>query len=154
MLRREIGLCLLSGAAFLAFFAETNTASAQSGKGSSTAVPSNYRQQIAAHIRARFDRRKVLKAEISRPGVWEGPWGLGGSRPFACAKWLFQGPWIQQNMALAFTFENGKIAETFDPGYVNPGAGGAFGAALKTSATCGKASLAYSRFPEIVGGKK
>lgn len=117
----------------------------------SVAVPSNYRQLVARYFAANIQTGKMLKAQVSRPGVWESPLGLTSSRPIVCAKWVAQGPVIQQSYSLAFTFENGKIAEAFDPGYINPGAGGAFGAALKTAATCGK--LSYGPFQEIMRSK-
>lgn len=117
----------------------------------STAVPSNYRQLVVRRLAETTDLTKVRHAEISRPGLWVGPWGLGGSRPIVCAQFKKQGPIIEQTFVFAFTFENGQIAETFDPGYVNPAAGGAFAAALKHEATCGK--LSYTAFPEIARAK-
>jgi hypothetical protein len=117
----------------------------------SSAVPANYRGLVVRYLAANNQGGKVLKAEISRPGVWESPLGLTSPRPIVCAKWVAQGPFIQQSHSLAFTFEGGKIAEVFDPGYINPAAGGAFAAALKDAATCGK--LAYGPFPEMVKAK-
>jgi hypothetical protein len=71
-------------------------------------------------------------------------------KPIACARWVARGPIIDQTHVLAFTFENGKIADTFDPTYVNP-AMGALSAALLNAATCGK--LSYAPFPELMKGK-
>lgn len=113
-----------------------------------TAVPSNYRLLVAGYLASKWDKRKILKAEISRPGDWVGPFGLGGPRPIACVQLTIQGPLIQQTLAMGFTFENGQIAEVFNPDEINPAAGGAFAAAVKNAATCGK--LAYSPFPELV----
>jgi hypothetical protein len=110
-------------------------------------VPGNYRQLVAHYFAQNLRDYNILKAEIARPGVWESPLGLTSARPIVCAKWVSQGPVIQQSHSMAFTFENGQIAEAFDPGYINPGAGGAFGAAIKDAATCGK--LTYGPFPEI-----
>jgi hypothetical protein len=148
---------LLLGAAGLLLLAAGGcaTTDAQGGGAASSskahAVPGNYRQQVARHLIADLKGGKILKAEIARPGVWESPLGLTSPRPIVCAKWVSQGPVIQQSHSLAFTFENGKIADVFDPGYINPAAGGAFAAALKDSATCGK--LSYVPFPEIVKSK-
>jgi len=114
-------------------------------------VPSNYRQLVAHYIAANVDRGKVLKAEISRPGVWDRADFVGGPRPIACARWTAQGPIIQQTYSVGFMFENGKISESFYPENINPGAGGAFGALLKNAATCG--NLAYVPFPELMKTK-
>lgn len=131
--------------------ATTDAASGKPGAiKTSTAVPPNYRQLIARHILANVDRGKVLKTEISRPGVWESPIGFFEPKPIACARWVARGPIIDQTHVLAFTFENGKIADTFDPTYVNP-AMGALSAALLNAATCGK--LSYAPFPELMKGK-
>ncbi len=116
-----------------------------------TAVPPGYRQLIARHILANVDRGKVLKAEISRPGVWESPIGMFDPKPIACARWVARGPIIDQTFTLAFTFENGKIADSFDPTYVNP-AMGAFSAMVLNAATCGK--LSFASFPELMKGKR
>ena len=113
-----------------------------------TVVPPNYRLLVAGHVASKWDRRKILKAEISAPGDWEGPFGLGSPRPIACVKLTIQGPLIQQIVAMGFTFENGQIAEVFNPDEINPAAGGAFAAAMKNAVTCGK--LVYSSFPELV----
>ena len=94
-----------------------------------------------------MDLAKLVSAEISSPGEWEGPFGLGGKRPIVCARLTIEGPIIRQTYNLGYTFQNGEIAEVFDPDSVNPAAGGAFGAALKSAATCGK--LSYSPFPEL-----
>jgi hypothetical protein len=103
---------------------------------------------VARYLAANVDRGKVLRAEISRPGLWEGPFGWGGARPIVCARWTAQGPLIQQTYSLAFMFKGGQIEETFDPNAINPAAGGAFAAAARNAATCGK--LSYAPFPELV----
>ena len=111
-------------------------------------VPANYRQLVARNILAsKMDLAKLVSAEISSPGEWEGPFGLGGKRPIVCARLTIDGPIIRQTYNLGYTFQNGEIAEVFDPDSVNPAAGGAFGAALKSAATCGK--LSYSPFPGL-----
>jgi hypothetical protein len=116
--------------------------------GGSQGVPANYRQLVARNISARkMDLVKLVCAEISSPGEWQGPFGLGGKRPIVCARLTIDGPIIRQTYNLGYTFQNGEIAEVFDPDSVNPAAGGAFGAALKSAATCGK--LSYSPFPEL-----
>jgi hypothetical protein len=144
--------CLLAPVLLLGACTTSDAGSAKPGAvKAATAVPPNYRQLMARYIAANVDRGKVLKAEISRPGVWESPIGLFEPKPIACARWTAQGAIIQQTYVLAFTFENGKIAEAFDPGYINPAAGGAFAAAIKQAATCGK--LSYSPFPELMKGK-
>jgi hypothetical protein len=120
--------------------ATTDAASGKPGAiKTSTAVPPNYRQLIARHILANVDRGKVL------------PIGLFEPKPIACARWLARGPIIDQTYVLAFTFENGKIADAFDPTYVNP-AMGALSAAILSAATCGK--LSYSSLPELMKGKR
>ena len=151
-LRILLALGALASLSLLGACASTDAASGKPGATkTSTAVPANYRQLMARHILENVDRGKVLKAEISRPGVWESPIGIFEPKPIACARWLARGPIIDQTFTLAFTFENGKIADTFDPTYVNP-AMGALSAALLNAVTCGK--LAYSSFPELMKGKK
>jgi hypothetical protein len=114
------------------------------------AVPSNYRQLVARYFAANVHHGKMLNAEISHPGVWSS-W-IGGSRPIVCIKWRARGEFIDQNYSLGFKFENGKIAEAFNPEYANPGAGGYLGAAMLNAATCGK--LSYAPFPEIMRSTK
>jgi hypothetical protein len=116
-----------------------------------TTVPSNYRLLIARYVAANWDMSNIIKAQISSPGEWVGPFGLGSPRPIACVQLTVQGPLIQQRNALGFTFENAKIGEVFYPNEINPATGGAFAAAVKSAVTCGK--LAYSPFPELVKSK-
>ena len=140
-----IGLAVLIGGC-----ATTDAGRAGSGKiPKAFAVPSNYRQVVARYFVANVQTGKMLKAQISRPGVWSARSSLvGGPRPIVCIQWRAQGPIIEQNHALGFMFENGKVAETFNPEYANPAAGGYFGAALLNAATCGK--LDYGPFREIM----
>src|SRR5262245_56829240 len=114
----------------------------------SVAVPSSYRQLVARYLGPKIEG-KLLSAEISRPGVWE---GIGpGSRPIVSARWKVQGEFIQQTHTLLFLFADGQIAETMNPEYGNPAAGGAFAAALLNSVTCGK--VFYVSFPDLRRGK-
>jgi hypothetical protein len=113
------------------------------------AVPPNYRKVVARYFVANVQTGKTLKAQISRPGVWSARSSLvGGPRPIVCVLWRAQGPIIEQDHALGFMFENGKVSETFNPQYANPAAGGYLGAALLNAATCGK--LSYRPFREIM----
>jgi hypothetical protein len=105
---------------------------------------------VLHYITANADRGKVLKAEISQPGVWEGPLGMGQARPIVCATWTAQGPLIQQSYSLGFMFQNGQISEAFNPREINP-ATGVIAAAGKDAFTCGK--LSYSPFPELVSSR-
>jgi hypothetical protein len=150
MVSREHVRSLLGAVGLLATgaCATTDTAVRSSAKLDKVlGVPADYRQQVASYFAADVQGGRILKAEIALPGVWEAPSGLMGPRPIVCAKWVSQGPRTEQKHSLVFTFENGKIAEAFDPGSMNPGAGGAFDAALKEAAICGR--LAYVPFPEI-----
>jgi len=126
----------------------TDATSVKPGEPRSIVVPSNHRQVVARYIATKMNPGRVLRAEISRPGVWERPEFAGGPRPIVCARWTAEGPIIQQTHTIAFMFENGKISEVFDPQYINPAAGGAFGAWVKNAATCGK--LSYVRYPELI----
>jgi hypothetical protein len=139
-----MGLSLLAGGC------ATSDAGGKSGAtiSKAVAVPSSYRQVVARHFAANIKTGKMLKAEISRPGVWSRPDWVGGSRPIVCIRWRARGDFIDQNYALGFMFENGKVAEVFNPEYANPAAGGYLGAAMLNAATCGK--LSYSPFQEIM----
>jgi hypothetical protein len=106
---------------------------------------------IAQYVEANWDTRKILKAEISLPGEWIGPFGLGSPRAIACVKVTTEGPLIRQTYAMGFTFENEDIAEVVSPDAMKLAAGGAFAAAVKSAATCGQ--LTYSPFPELVMSK-
>ena len=110
------------------------------------AVPGNYRLVVARWLAENPSRARVLKAQISRPGVWESPLGLG-SAPIACARLTVESTLSPVTYGIGFRFKNGQIIEAFNPEYNNPAAGGLFGAALKNSVTCGK--LAYGPFPEF-----
>ncbi len=113
--------------------------------GPNQAVPPNYRQLVARHVAENTDLSKVLNAEISRPGVWEGPLGLG-RMPIACARLTLDGSWSPQTHSIGFTFENGQIADVFYPDKFDP-VSGYVGTAIKKSVTCGK--LTYCAFTEI-----
>ncbi len=128
-------------------FAQVNGKTQRATK-DSNAVPSNYRQLVARSMASRSREIRILSAQISRPGVWVGPFGLGTPTPIVCAKMNFQGTYIQQDATFGFTFKNGQIAEVFNPHASNPAAGGAFAAAMKNSYTCGK--LSYGAFPELL----
>ena len=127
---------------------DTSETAQAGGTDPATAVPANYRQLLARNFAAKTDLSKLRKAEISQPGVWVGPFGLGKPTPIACAVLTIQGPLIQQTYAVGFTFQNGQIADVFSPDASNPAAGGAFAGAMKNAATCGK--LSYTPFPELM----
>ncbi len=72
-------------------------------------VPANYRQLVARNIMAsKMDLAKLVSTEISSPGEWEGPFGLGGNRPIVCARLTIDGPIIRQTYNLGYTFQNGR----------------------------------------------
>src|SRR5436190_17706770 len=86
-------------------------------------VPADYRQLVARNIMAsKMDLAKLVSAEISSPGEWEGPFGLGGKRPIVCVRLTIDGPIIRRTYSLGYTFQNGEIAEVFDPDSINPAA--------------------------------
>lgn len=130
--------CILSGCA--------TTDGAGQKPYANQAVPANYKELIALDL-ARSPS-KLIKAEISLPGLWEDPLGLSGARPIACARLTIDGAIIEQTYRLGYIFENGQIADKFDPSPNNPAAGGAFAGALRDSVTCGK--LTYAAFPELI----
>lgn len=110
------------------------------------AVPSNYRQVVAVYFVAYVKTGKMLEAEISHPGMGA-KLSVDDPRPIVCIHWRERGQFADQSYALGFMFEKGKVAETFNPDYIDPAAG-ALGAAILNSATCGL--LSYSPFPEIM----
>lgn len=148
--KRTFAWCGLFGLLLLAGGCAAGDAAGEKGQGVPKAyvAPANYRQVVAHHFLASIKTGKMLKAEISRPGEWP---RLDGSRAIVCVNWRAQGPLIEQNYTLGFMFENGKVSETFNPDYINPGAGGALGAAILNASTCGK--LTYDAFPEIMKAK-
>jgi hypothetical protein len=147
--KRVLAWCTIVGALVLGGCATTDAGGPGGEKISkAVAVPTNYRQVVARHFATTNRTGKMLKAEISRPGVWSRPSWVGGPRPIVCIRWKARGDLIDQSYSLGFMFENGKVAETFNPQYANPAAGGYLGAALLNAATCGK--LAYGPFPEIM----
>lgn len=111
------------------------------------AVPGIYRQLIARHIAQNPPRARLLKAEISRPGLWESPFGIVAAAPIACARLTVEGTFSPTTYAIGYRFRDGQILETFNPQYNNPAAGGPFAGMLLNSLTCGK--LTYRPFPEL-----
>ena len=113
---------------------------------SSTAVPANYRAIIARNVRAKAAPSSIVHAEISPPGLWVGPMGLGTPRPIACVKWRSNGTFGQEEHNIGYTFADGHIDEVIG---VNPlTSGGLVAAAAKHAYTCGK--LSYGPFPEVM----
>lgn len=114
-----------------------------------TAVPRNYREIVARNIRARAGHNRIIMAQISPPGLWVGPMGLGGTRPIACVRWKVQGTLGQEEYDTGYTFADGHIDEVFT---FNPlTTGGLVAAAAKHAYTCGK--LTYGPFPEVMKAK-
>ena len=111
-----------------------------------TAVPPDYRQILARNVLAKTHPKKILSAEISPPGLWVGPLGLGGPRPIACVKWTVEGQYGPQSHNIGYTFSQGHIDEIlgFDP----MTSGGLVPAMAKHAYTCGK--LSYGPFPEVM----
>jgi hypothetical protein len=120
------------------------TASAAAAPG--TAVPQNYREIIARNIRAKAGHSRIITAQISPPGLWVGPMGLGVSRPIACVRWKVQGTLGQEEYDTGYTFAEGHIDEVF--GFNPLTTGGLVAAAAKHAYTCGK--LTYGPFPEVM----
>lgn len=116
------------------------------------AVPANYRQLVARHIAQLPQRAPVLRAQISPPGLWESPLGLGTVAPIACARLTIQGSFSPTTFSLAFRFKDGQISQMFNPEFNNPAAGGIFAAMALNSVTCGK--LSYRPFPELTSALK
>jgi hypothetical protein len=113
----------------------------------SNAVPSDYRAIIARNVRAKVPPNSVVQAEISAPGLWVGPMGLGPQRPIACVKWQQKSEYGTSEQSLGYMFAEGLIDETFD---FNPFKnGGLVPAMAKHAYTCG--SLKYGPFPELTG---
>ena len=112
----------------------------KSGQKSPQGLPSNYRQMIAQDFK-KYQRLKVLKAEISRPGQWE---RLDGTFPLVCVRWSEEGP-FRENLQRGYVFKSGKIAEQFNP--ESSVVGGVLGAAIVKAKTCGP--LPHVPFPEI-----
>jgi hypothetical protein len=111
-----------------------------------TAVPADYRQILARNVLAKVHPKKILNAQISPPGLWVGPLGLGGPRPTACVKWTAEGQYGQESHNIGYTFSQGHIDEIlgFDP----MSSGGLVPAMAKHAYTCGK--LSYGPFPEVM----
>lgn len=112
----------------------------------SNAVPADYRAIIARNVRAKVPPNSIIAAEISAPGLWIGPLGIGPQRPIACVKWQQKTEYGTSEQSLGYMFAEGQIDETFD---FNPFKnGGLVPAMAKHAYTCG--SLKYAPFPEVV----
>lgn len=126
--------------------AQTGEKKARTAKGPD-AVPANHRQLITRYFASKGGGgANVLSAQISRPGVWIGPFGLGAPAPIVCVKWTVQGSFGPNGASLIFRFHNGQIYEALNPETVKYAAGMLGVMALK-SVTCDK--LAYGPFPEL-----
>jgi hypothetical protein len=112
----------------------------------STAVPANYRVVIARNVRAKVPPGSIVQAEISPPGLWIGPMGLGTPRPIACVKWRSKGQFGEEEHNIGYTFSEGHIDEVI--GFNPLTSGGLVAAAAKHAYTCGK--LTYGPFPEVM----
>jgi hypothetical protein len=86
-------------------------------KGAPTSVPPNYRQLVASRILQTTDRRKIRRAQISRPQIaWTGLLS-GGNRPVVCAVVMRETPlFAEARDCWLFTFQDGRIA-TAVPSY-------------------------------------
>lgn len=115
----------------------------------SNAVPPDYRAIIARNVRAKTPPNSIVSAEISAPGVWVGPMGIGPHRPIACVKWRQKSEYGTMDQSLGYMFAEGQIDETFD---FNPFKnGGLVPAMVKHAYTCG--SLTYGPFPELMAAR-
>jgi len=88
----------------------TANAAGAAEKGTTT-VPPNYRHLVASRILAATDRRKIRRAQISRPQVaWTGLLS-GGNRPVVCAVIMRETPLFAEGRdCWLFTFQDGRIA--------------------------------------------
>jgi len=128
--------------------AQTGEKKARAAKGPD-AVPGNHRQLITRYFASKDGGgAKVLSAQISRPGLWQSPLGLGAPAPIVCVKWTVQGSFGPGDTLLIFRFHNGQIYEALNPESVRYAAG-VFGVMALKSVTCDK--LAYGPFPELAG---
>ena len=145
MVSRNVSTLSVIGIVSALTIATAASAAPKGGEGKMTTnVPANYRQVVARYLKGKMGVRKVLKAEISRPGTWS-RWD--GVRPIACVRWQEQGLLMVETLSVGFMFQNGQVSEQFDPQPNNPAAGGAFAGLLLNAATCGK--LTYIPFPEF-----
>lgn len=102
-------------AAFLLILGRWVSASAagaaEKGERGTTSVPPNYRQLVASRIFEVTDRRKIRRAQISRPQVaWTGLLS-GGNRPVICAVIMRETPLFAEGRdCWLFTFQDGRIA--------------------------------------------
>lgn len=143
-----LGVLLMAAASLASIFGAAGVSAQDAGKKQrvvkeTNAVPGNYRQLIARNIAAHPSSAKILKAQISPPGVWIGPFGLGSPTPFACARLTVQGSFSEFTYSMGYLFKNGQIVEAFNP----EAAGGLVAGMTKNAYTCGK--LKYGPFPEL-----
>ena len=111
------------------------------------AVPANYRQLVARHIAQNPPRARLLNSQISPPGVWEAPLGIGSPAPIVCARLTIESTFSPTTYSIGYRFKDGQIQDTFNPQANNPAAGGLFASMMLNSVTCGK--LSYRPFPEL-----
>jgi hypothetical protein len=88
------------------------TVNAAGAADATTSVPPNYRQLVASRILQTTDRRKIRRAQISRPQVaWTGLLS-GGNRPVVCAVVMRETPLFAEGRdCWLFTFQDGRIAK-------------------------------------------
>jgi hypothetical protein len=102
-------------ALFVLFLGCATTDAAGAGEKSSArttiAVPPNYRQLVAARILESTDRKKIRRAQISRPQeAWTGLVN-GGNRPVVCAVIFRETPLFAEGRdCWLLTFQDGKVA--------------------------------------------
>ena len=116
------------------------------------AVPTNYRQLVARHIAQNPPRARLLNSQISPPGIWEAPLGIGSPAPIVCAKLTIESTFSPTTFSIGYRFKDGQIQDTFYPQANNPAAGGIFASMMLNSVTCGK--LSYRPFPELTSALK
>src|SRR5262245_30795548 len=161
----SLGALALALGGFATAAAETGPASraraatADASANPSYAAPPSYRQAIAraiaeAYAKNNLPMSRILKAEITAPAIgWMGIFE-GGNRPIVCARLTVKSQGLfsdQSTYVVGYTFEKGRVADEFFPENVNPGTGGAFGAAIRNANTCG--NLNYVPFPELMRSK-
>jgi hypothetical protein len=107
-------LCRVAALLVLLGGCATTDAAGTGEKGSTkttTAVPPNYRQLVAARILESTDRQKIHHAQISRPQeAWTGLVN-GGNRPVVCAVIKRETPLVANARdCWLVTFQDGKVA--------------------------------------------
>ena len=111
-------------------------------------VPTNYRELVLARAAAKPIEQKIVRAEISAPGLWENNIISDASRRIVCTRTTIDGIFGEQIFTVGYKFLNGQIEDVFYPEQANPAAGGLLGAAILNGVTCGK--LEYEPFPELI----